>query len=126
MLPESWIANSRSSKRDSRLYHFIDNIHQCLAKGVGFVHGRCFAIDADDRLGIAFAQMNPLGRKVEFYAVNIGYLYIGLASVLLFHLLENGINVGCRLKVDAILRNRVRGETCTQLACRASLLCHCA
>ena len=57
--------------------------------------------------------MYPSCWEIELNAVNVGYLYVLFVSVKFLDLGENGIYIGLRSEVDAVLCNEVfRVKSC--------------
>ena len=63
--------------------------------------------------------MYPLVCKVDLHAIDVGDLLVGI------HLLDtgkNGVDVGGRSKVDAVLGNEIGGKSGTKLGQRQATL----
>ena len=60
-----------SCRRKNRLNVLQHNVHDFLAYLICSLHRFCFGIDADDGLGVGFAEVYPLVRKVNLYAVDV-------------------------------------------------------
>ena len=103
--------------------HVVDHLHDFLAKFVGHVHRRRFAVNADDGLGIRLAQVYPTIREVNLHTVDIVDLRAIVLGEQLYHLDEDGVDIGLRGEVDAVLRNLIVWEGGAQLAGCAALLC---
>ena len=100
----------------SGLLHRIDYVHQALAQRVGSLHSGSLAIDADDRLGVALAEVYPTVGEVELHAVDVGYGHIGLLAIEFLDLDQDSVDIGLGGKVDAVLGDIIGGEGGTQLA----------
>ena len=64
--------------------------------------------------------MNPLVGEVDLHTVDVGYL---LVLVELLHLLQDSIDVGGRVKVDAILGNEILRQRVAQFRGLHTSLC---
>lgn len=82
------------------LCHVINDVHDLLAKGIGFLHSVCLRVYTNDRLGVALAQVYPLVGKVNLHTIDVGNLLV-LVEVL--NLLQNAKDVGSRIEVDTVL-----------------------
>ncbi len=63
-------------------------------------------VDAYDRLGVGFAQVDPFVGKVDFHAVDVGDL---LACEFLFYGFEDGVDVDVGCKLDFVFGDGVGG-----------------
>ena len=106
-----------------RLLHVVDHLHEAFAEFVGLLHGLGLAIDANDRFGVRLAEVYPAVGEVDLHAVDIvdgGAVVVG-EHLLHFH--EDGVDIGARGEVDAVLGNLIVGEGLAQFADGAALLC---
>lgn len=90
-------------------------LHHRLGKvGYGCGQGGCLVgivglgVDADDGLGVRFAQVYPAVGKVDFHAVDVGNLLVGIAGL---DSGEYGVDVGAGLEHELHLHNLV-GRVC--------------
>lgn len=77
-----------------------------LGQCVGFGSGMGLAIDADDRLGVALAEMSPAVGEIDLHTVDGAYT---LVLVFLLHLAEDAVNVHSCNKVLAVLGDDILG-----------------
>ena len=96
--------------------HIIYNLHELLADFVSLFHGWGFTIHPDDRLGIGLTQMYPFGGEINLHTVDIVNMGCGVGREHLLHLDEDGVNIGIRSEVDAILGYLIVGELSPQFA----------
>ena len=104
------------------LLHVVDYLHEAFANLVGRLHGGSLAIDADDGLGVGLAQVYPTVGEVYLHTVDVVDLCSGVLSEHFLHLDQDGIYIGFRSEVDAVLGNLIVGEGLAQLADGAALL----
>ena len=74
------------------LHQFLDFIYHTLSEGVGGLLTFALGVDADDGLGVRFAEVRPLVGKVDFYAVDVGDFLV-LRLVIGFYAFENLVHV---------------------------------
>ena len=63
--------------------------------------------------------MNPLVGKVDLHSVDVVHLLVGIE---LLHLFEDGIYIGGRSEIDAVLGNEILGECGTKFAHLATFM----
>ena len=83
----------------------------------------CLAVDTDDRLGIALAQVHPFIGEVYLHAVDISYL---LVLIEFLHLSQDGIHIGIGRQVHPVLGHEVGRIGGTQFTHFLSLVCQVA
>ena len=59
-----------------------------------------FAVNADNRFGIRFAQVHPFGGEIDFHAVDVGDLFSGMFRL---HLCQNLVYVNIGRQFDLVL-----------------------
>ena len=73
----------------------------------------CLRIDADDRLGVALAQVYPSVGKIDFDAVFVVEAFVAED---LFRMCEYLIYIDLRCEFDTVLGDIVVGESLSQFA----------
>ena len=63
--------------------------------------------------------MNPLVGEVDLHSIDVVHLLVGIE---LLHLFEDGIHIGRRSEVDAVLCNEILGECGTKFAHLATFM----
>ena len=91
------------------LFYLAD---ETLRQRVGLGHGFRLGVDADDRLGVRFAQMNPVLREVDFHAVYIVHVFTGIT---LLYLTQYFIHIDRRRQLDLVLGNNQKRQIVTAL-----------
>ena len=73
-----------------------------------------FGIDADDGFSVAFTQVYPFVREVDFNTVDVSNVILREAF---FYLIQYRIDIDFRCELYLLLRNEIRRIGCTQFAC---------
>ena len=70
------------------------------------VHGCGFGVDADDGLGVGFAEVNPAVGEVDLYAVDIGDALVGVTAL---YGVEDSIDIDGGGELDLVFGDGIRG-----------------
>ena len=91
--------------------------HHLLCELVGTCLGGCFAVDADDGLGVALAEVHPTVGEVDFDAVDGGDFLNTLHAVVEFgDFCQEGVDVHVGCEVLAVFGDDVFGVGAAEFA----------